>query len=132
MGEVELGKLAQDKASDPAIKSFAAMMVKDHSQANEELKALAASKGVSLPAGAGAGSAAKKTELKVLSGNAFDKSYVTNQVKAHQETVALLQKEIASGRDADAKMFAQKVLPTVEKHLNAIEKIADGMGISHN
>ena len=106
------------------------MMVKDHSAANDQLKALAASKNIDLPGGLGAAAHAKKAELEVLSGQAFDKSYVSNQIKAHEDTVTLLRKEIASGQDADAKAFAQKALPTVEAHLKAADKIADGLGIS--
>jgi putative membrane protein len=129
MTEVELGQLAQSKSEDTSVKSFAAMMVKDHSAANEELKQLAASKNVKLPNGPDTMSDAKKIELKALSGKTFDKSYVSNQVKAHKATVELLNKEIESGQDADAKAFAQKVLPTVQSHLSAIEKIAAAKGI---
>ena len=130
MAEVQLGQLAETKAADAGVKDFAAMMVKDHTAANEHLKALASSKNVDLPGGPGVAARAKKTELEVLSGHAFDSSYVAGQIKAHRETVALLRKEIASGEDADAKAFAQKVLPTVEGHLKAVDKIADGLGIA--
>lgn len=53
MAEVALGDLAQQKASNAEVKSFAATMVKDHSKANEELKALAAAKNITLPAAPG-------------------------------------------------------------------------------
>jgi putative membrane protein len=131
LAEVQLGKLAVDKASDPTIKNFGAMMVKDHSAANEELKSLAASKSISLPDGPGVAADAKKTELEVLSGSSFDKSYLSNQIKAHKSTVSLLHKEISSGKDPEAKAFAQKVLPTVQSHLNAAEKIADSQGMKY-
>src|SRR6185369_3563928 len=49
MFEVEVGKLAESKASDPQVKSFGSMLVKDHGAANEELKALASRKGAQLP-----------------------------------------------------------------------------------
>src|ERR1700748_3070333 len=49
MAEVMLGKLAQDKGSEK-VKDFAAMMVKDHSKANDELMTLAKSKNITLPA----------------------------------------------------------------------------------
>ena len=130
IAEVRDGKLAQQKSSNQQIKDFGAMMVKDHSAANQELKALAQSKGLKLPSGPGMGADTKKAELEMLSGETFDKSYVKSQVKAHRDTVALLQKEIDSGQDAQAKAFAQKVLPTVKSHLTAIEGIAAGMGIT--
>jgi putative membrane protein len=130
IAEVRDGKLAQEKAKDPKIKDFGAMMVKDHSAANQELSALAQSKGIKLPEGPGIGADTTKAKLDVLSGETFDKSYVKGQVKAHRQTVDLLQKEISGGQDAQAKAFAQKVLPTVQSHLQAIEGIASGMGIS--
>jgi len=124
MGEVELGNLAAQKSSDPKVKDFAQMMVKDHSAANEKLRALASSKEISLPTGAGAANTMTKGKLEVLTGGAFDKSYIKGQVKAHVDTVALLHKEIASGQDADAKAFARSVLPTVQGHLKAARAIA--------
>jgi putative membrane protein len=130
IAEVRDGKLAQQKSADPKIKDFAAMMVKDHTAANQELMALAQSKGIKLPGGPGIGADTKKAELDVLTGETFDKSYVKSQVKGHRATVELLQKEISSGQDAQAKAFAQKVLPTVQSHLQAIEGIATSMGIS--
>jgi len=134
IAEVRDGKLAEAKAADPKIKDFGAMMVKDHSAANQELMTLAQSKGIKLPDGPGMGADATKMKLNVLadlSGASFDKSYVKGQVKAHRDTVALLQNEISTGKDPEAKAFAQKVLPTVQSHLKAIEGIATGMGITN-
>jgi len=128
IAEVEAGKLAQQKGADPKVKDFGAMMVKDHSAANEQLKALAAGKGMDLPGSSSTSQMAAKAKLEVLSGGTFDKSYVEEQVKAHRETVELLKKEIATGQDPDAKAFAQKVLPTVESHLRAINQIAAAGG----
>lgn len=133
IAEVRDGKLAQAKAADPKIKDFGAMMVKDHSAANEELMALAQSKGIKLPSGPGMGADTTKMKLDVLSdlsGSSFDKSYVKGQIKAHRDTIELLQKEISTGQDTQAKAFAQKVLPTVQSHLHAIQDIATGMGIT--
>jgi len=128
IAEVEAGTLAQQKGADPKVKDFGAMMVKDHSAANEQLKALAAGKGIDLPGSSSTSQMAAKAKLEVLSGGTFDKSYVEDQVKAHRETVELLKKEIATGQDPDAKAFAQKVLPTVESHLRAINQIAAAGG----
>ena len=130
MTEVELGRLAQDKSSDPALKDFGAMMVKDHTAANEQLAQLAASKDVHIPKGPGTAGRAEKVKLEAMSGAHFDKDYVSNQLKAHEETQALLEKEISSGQDPDAKAFAQKILPTVQHHLSALQKIAGNMGVS--
>jgi putative membrane protein len=130
IAEVEAGNLAQQKSSNQKVMDFGAMMVKDHTAANEKLKTLAASKNISLPTSSSVGQMATKAKLEVLSGETFDKSYIKGQVKAHQETVALFRKEIASGQDPDAKAFAKETLPTVRSHLKAINAIASSAGVS--
>jgi putative membrane protein len=130
ISEVDAGRLAQDKGNSQQIKDFGAMMVKDHSAANDKLKAIAATKDVTLPTSASVGQIATKAKLEVLSGDTFDKSYVKGQVKAHRETIALFRKEISAGQDADAKAFATATLPTVRAHLKAITAIAADMGIA--
>jgi putative membrane protein len=130
IAEVAAGHLAQDKGNSQPIKDFGAMMVKDHSAANEKLQSLAASKSITLPSRSSVGQMAAKAKLDVLSGDTFDKSYVKGQVSAHRQTIALFRKEISSGQDADAKAFATETLPTVRAHLKAITAIATDMGIS--
>ena len=76
LAEVELGNLAQKKSADQSVKDFGAMMVKDHSAANDKLKALADSKSIKLPTKPSVGQMASKTKLEVLSGKTFDKSYI--------------------------------------------------------
>jgi len=129
LAEVSLGKLAQEKASDPKVKEFGAMMVTDHSAANEKLKALAAKEGVKLPTSPGVGQMATKAKLEVLTGDTFDKSYVKGMVKDHEEDVALFRTEATSGKDAGAKAFAAATLPTLEEHLKKIRSIAAARGI---
>src|SRR6185312_14642779 len=94
MAEVEAGNLAQTKGSSQAVKDFGAMMVKDHTAANEKLKSAAMTENVELPSNSGAMHMASKGKLEVLSGETFDKAYIKNQVKAHEQTVALFKKEI--------------------------------------
>jgi putative membrane protein len=128
--EVDAGNQAQQKASMQPVKDFGAMMVKDHTAANNQLKTLAASKNISLPTSASVAEMTKKGELDVLTGDAYDKSYIKSQIKAHHEAVALFKKEIASGQDADAKSFAQQTLPTLQQHLKAARDIATQNGWS--
>src|ERR1700761_5872323 len=124
IAEVEAGQMAQDKGNSQQVKDFGAMMVKDHSAANDKLQQIASSKGITLPTSSSVGQMAEKAKLKVLSGDTFDKSYVKGQIKAHRDTIALFRKEISSGQDADAKSFATATLPTVRAHLKAVNAIA--------
>jgi putative membrane protein len=130
MSEVDLGTLAQSKAANPAVKEFGAMMVKDHGMANDKLKSLAASKDLSLPTSESVGQMASKAKLEVLSGDTFDKSYVKGMIEDHQQDIAEFKKEIALGKDPDAKAFASATLPTLQKHLRKIKAVAASMGLN--
>lgn len=130
IAEVEAGNLAQSKSDNPQVKDFGAMMVKDHTAANDKLKALAATKDVTLPTTSSVGQMATKAKWEVLTGDTFDKSYIKGQIKAHQETIALFRKEVASGQDPDAQAFAKATLPTLRSHLKAINTIAASGGES--
>jgi putative membrane protein len=129
MSEVELGQLAQQKASNPAVKEFGAMMIKDHTAANEKLKALAASEQVSLPEGPSLMQKASKTRLNMLSGDSFDKSYVKDMIADHKDDIEEFQKEVSEGKDPQAKAFASATLPTLQAHLQRIQAVAASAGI---
>jgi len=130
ISEVEAGKLAQEKGNSQAVKDFGAMMVKDHTAANEKLNAIASSEGIELPTSSSVGQMASKTKLEVLSGDTFDKAYIKNQAAAHVDTATLFKKEIASGEDAKAKAFASETLPTVQAHLKKIRQIGSDAGVA--
>jgi putative membrane protein len=129
MAEVELGKLAQDKSPTASVKEFGAMMVTDHSAANDKLKAIAAKKNIKLPTSPSVGQMATKTKLEVLSGDSFDKSYIKGMVEDHQEDIKEFQTEAISGHDADAKAYAAATLPTLKAHLKKIRTIASAQGV---
>ena len=130
MAEVDAGKLAQQKGSSPAVKEFGAMMVKDHSAANALLQSIAAGQSVKLPTSASVMQMASQKELQMSSGASFDKSYIKDQIKAHEDTMNLFKKEIASGKDQQARDFASSTLPTVQAHLVRIKQIAATAGIA--
>jgi putative membrane protein len=127
MAEVALGKLAAGKTSSAKIKDFANMMVTDHGKANDELKGIAQTKNITLPATLDAEHQAKSDSLSKLSGKDFDKAYVAAMVEGHQKTLALMQGEASDGKDAELKAFAAKTAPVVKMHLDAITKIQAGM-----
>ncbi|WP_449437097.1 DUF4142 domain-containing protein [Pedobacter steynii] len=123
MAEVELGQLALQKGSSAAVKDFAAMMVKDHGAANTELKGIATTKNIALPAMLDAEHASKKKELESKSGAEFDKAYVMTMVDGHEKTLSLMEDGSQNCKDADLKAFAAKTAPVVKHHLEMIKKI---------
>ena len=127
MAEVALGKLAQSKTANAEIKEFAAMMVMDHSKANDELMVIAKAKNITLPATVDADHQKKMDDLSKMTGKDFDKAYVDAMVDGHKKTLDLMNKEAKDGKDADLKAFAAKTAPTVQMHLDKIKKIKDSM-----
>ena len=127
MAEVELGKIASEKATNPEVKNFAKMMVSDHSKANAELKSLAQKRNITLPSGLDSGNQATMSELQKLSGNEFDREYVEAMVDDHEADVQMFESQAADESDPDAKAFAAKTLPTLKKHLEMIKAIQTKM-----
>jgi putative membrane protein len=124
MAEVELGQLAADKASSPDVKEFAQRMVKDHSQANDQLKQIAMQKNVTLPTSPSPKDEMIKKKLSNMSGDAFDRAYMADMVKDHKKDIAAFQKESANGQDPDMKQFASQTLPTLKDHLKQAESVS--------
>lgn len=123
MAEVKLGQLALQNAQSQAVKDFGQRMVTDHGKANDELKQLATSKGVTLPGDIGAKNQKVYDRLAKLSGAAFDKSYMSDMVRDHKKDVAEFQKESRSAHDAEVKSWAAKTLPTLQEHLKMAQEI---------
>jgi putative membrane protein len=122
--EVELGKLATEKASSDEVKKFGQRMVDDHGKAGEQLKQLADSKGVTLPSDLEPKAKAEKDKLSKLSGEQFDREYMTYMVKDHKKDVAEFRHESKAAKDGDVKSFASQTLPTLEDHLKQAQSIA--------
>ncbi len=117
MAEVQLGKLAVDKASSEDVKKFGQTMIDDHSKANDELKQIAAAKGINLPDSLDSKHQATYDRLSKLSGAAFDQAYMKDMVADHKADVAEFRKESTKATDPEVKAFAAKTLPTLEHHL---------------
>lgn len=118
LGEIALGKLAQDKAQNAEVRSFGKKMVDDHSKALDDLKQLAEAKGVNLPQEPGRKQMAMEKKLKDLSGAQFDRQYMQQVGKqAHQDTHKLLQRAASRAEDSDLKNYASKTVGTIEAHM---------------
>jgi putative membrane protein len=127
MMEVELGRYAQENAVNPRVKNFGAMMVRDHSKANEELKSLASSKSLTLPSSMDEKHMNKVNELKGKTGADFDKEYMKEMVDDHEKDVDEFRKQSENAKDADIKAFAAKTLPILQTHQDSAKAIRDAL-----
>lgn len=127
MMEVKMGELAASKTQNPEIKAFGNRMVADHGKANNDLKALAAKKNVTLPTEMSGGQKADYDRLSKLSGAEFDKEYVNMMVEDHEADLDAFQDQADDAKDADLKAFAAKYAPVIKSHYETIKGIKDKM-----
>jgi putative membrane protein len=126
--EVDAGNLASDKGSDDGVKGFGETMVKDHGDAQSKLKGIASSLGLNAPDSIDAEHKAMKTKLQGLSGKAFDREYIAGQVKDHQATISLFEKQVSGGTNSQIKDFASTTLPHLRMHLQNAESLQSRVG----
>jgi putative membrane protein len=118
MMEVELGKLATQKGSSDGVKKFGQKMVDDHSKANDQLKELATKENFQVPSELDSKHQSRLDKLSKLDGPAFDKAYIKDQLKDHEQDVSAFQSEAQSGQNPNIKQFAAATLPTLQEHLS--------------
>jgi len=145
--EVEIAKMAAERASNSELKSFAQRLVDDHTKANQELMQLASQKGVTLSmdksgahhtsdsSSSSDASSAPRSDMKDksmgqfanLTGDKFDRAFVKHMKADHEKDIASFEKQSRSGSDADLKSFAEKTLPTLRAHLDQIKSLEQSM-----
>ena len=120
MTEVKLGELAIQKGMRDDVKEFAQMMVKDHTAINDDLKALAAQKGVALPDNLDAKHQGMVDKMTALTGSEFDNAYIAEMIKGHKADAKAFKGESAATQDTGIKSFLDKSIPVVEAHLKHV------------
>jgi putative membrane protein len=145
MTEVELGRMAMERAASPEVKQFGDMMVKDHSKSGDELRQVAMQHSIPMPAGLDQKHQDLKTKLSNLNGAEFDREYMNAMVDGHEDVVDRLQTRASEDRLGDDKgtvkpeasdnavesalnQWAAKVLPTTRHHLDEAKRIHESLG----
>ena len=124
LAELKFAKLAQEKASDPAVRAFGRRMVDDHTKTGEQLKEIARSQNITLPSDLNSADQAQYDQLSKLSGPEFDYAYMQMMVEDHEKHVAEFKREATSGKNPAIKNFAAQTLPTLEDHLREARDVA--------
>lgn len=125
LAEVQLGQLAQEKATNPDVKAMAQHIVQGHQKANQELQQMAQSKGITVPTDVGRKYEKSHEKLAKLSGAEFDKEYVKVMVKDHKDDIKDFQKQAKRGDDPELKSWAAQTVPVLQEHLKMAEALQD-------
>ncbi len=126
LAEMKYAPLAYKMAQKAETKQFAQRMVRDHGQAQQSLKFLAAMTGYRLP------TETEKSEKEVLrrlsreKKSNFDAAYKHEMIRDHMEDIASIRREISLGHDKDVKAYAAKMLPILQGHLKMANALPVG------
>jgi len=124
MFEVQAAQLAARQASDPKVKSFAEMLVDQHTKANDDLVKLANAKRVELSAAPPRDMRRDLEKLGKKQGQEFDTEFVREVgIKAHEKNIKAFEKAGKDTKDTELKAFIDKTLPTLKEHLAMAQKL---------
>jgi putative membrane protein len=127
--DVDAGKLAESKGTHPEVKAFGRQMAADHSGVNKQATALVTKLGVKPEDNPTAqslksGGAENVKRLTGLTGAAFDKAYIDQEVVYHQQVLDAIDKTLIPGaQNAELKALLVKVRPAFVAHLNHAQAI---------
>ena len=128
--DVDAGKQALDKSKNEAVRAFAQQMIGDHTAVNNQALALVKKLNVTPEDNATSKSlttaaAAERTKLAGLSGAAFDKAYVDNEVAYHKTVNSALKDTlIPDAQNPELKSLLQNGLTLFQAHLEHAETLA--------
>ena len=123
MAEIAGGHTASANAANTDVRGFGSRMVADHGKALEELRELATNKGLSLPTELDEEHKKNLEGIGTKTAAEFDKAYMADMVKDHEEDVAEFQKQSTAAQDPDLKSWVAKTLPTLQEHLKMAKDI---------
>jgi putative membrane protein len=131
LAEVELGQLAEQKATRPAIKEFGRWMYTDHElMGNKWLAAILQDERESFQPTLTAEQTQLKQKLEGLSGTQFDQQYVQHMLQDHVKTVPVFEKEAKEGHNPAIRAYAQDMTPVLEQHLAEVRELAVTSGVA--
>jgi putative membrane protein len=128
MMEVELGRVAAQQGASDAVKQFGQRMVDDHTKVNQELMALASSKGMTLPTALDEKHQQHVAKLQAMSGADFDRAYGKMMLSDHNKDVKEFEKQSTRATDPDLKAFASRNLPALQEHLQMARALPGAEG----
>jgi putative membrane protein len=131
--DIDAGKLAAEKTTNPKVKDFAELMVRDHTSVNNQATALAQKLNLTpeesaTSRGLKADADKEATKLKGLSGTAFDKAYVDNEVAYHEKVLGAVDNTlIPNTKNAELKSLLESARPIFSSHLNHAKEIQSSL-----
>jgi len=122
--EIEVGKLAERRASSNEVKDYANMLVKDHKTANDKLGGLIKTRKVGVVAGFEKETRDEINRLSNLNGKDFDRAFLDHMIQDHKKAISIFENQAKNGKEEDIRAYAKEMLPDLQKHLKKAEELA--------
>ena len=135
MAEIQTGRLAVSQGASESVRQFGQRMIDDHTRTSQQLMQMASAAGFTPPQTLDAKHQAVAAKLARLTGAEFDRAYMKQMVKDHQEAVSLYRRQSTRGSMPDLRSFASATLPALQEHLSMARSMAGGSGggsMNHN
>lgn len=129
LAEVQLGQLAAQKGSSQEVRDFGQKMVTDHTQLNSEMAPIAQSMGVKVPTKLSKEDQAEYDKLNGMSGDDFDKEYLSFMVKDHHKDLREFRNEAQNASEPALKAAVDKGSKVIYEHTQMVDKLAKDKGV---
>ncbi|MFL5472643.1 MAG: DUF4142 domain-containing protein [Gemmatimonadales bacterium] len=126
--EVRLGQMAQQKASNAAVKQFGQQMATDHTNLENQLTGLVSKNGTNFQPAMSKENEAEVSRLEKLSGAQFDQQYMTSMIQHHQQDISTLQSQSQSAKSAEARQMIAASMPVLQQHLSMATQVGGQVG----
>jgi predicted outer membrane protein len=127
--QIRLGRLAQEKARDGAVKRFGERMEKEHGELQKEWSNTAARNGMEFKSGMGPEHRENLERLQKLSGREFDRAYMTLMIQSHNGYLNYWRKEGRAARSAPVRQLVNRGLPTLEEDMQLAKRVGRQVGV---
>jgi predicted outer membrane protein len=129
MAEIAKGNLTQQKNASQQVKDLGSRFVSDHTRLDQSLTQRASGLKVTLPGSPTTEQQAALTRMQGVDGQEFDRMFVETNLTWHEQMMQLIETEMSQGSDPEAKRVAQDAAPIVQAHHEALQALAQSMGL---
>jgi putative membrane protein len=133
--EIEMARLAAERAGDPEVREFARLLVDEHSRHLSTSLEMSRDEDIgSIPADGDRHEATLRRYLSSLramgSSPAFDRAFIRYQMRHHDHEVNALRAMRPAARDDDLEQHIDETLPVIERHLSRSRDLGARLGVT--
>lgn len=123
--EIEGARLVLKTSRNAGVIEFAQKLIRDHTGAGEALGRIASSRGLKLSAAPSGRHADMVTKLAGVAPAERDDAFIQRfGIDAHKEAIAVTERHLREGKDAELKRYAGDILVSLKEHMSAAHKLA--------